>query len=275
LVGLKPGRGVLPVNLGADDWFGLVEHGMLATNVADAALGFAVLCGRVPEPLVQPGRLRIAVSLRSPVAGVRADGATRRAVNNAAKVLVEAGHDTISANPVYPTSLGMRGMATWFAAAYRDAESMGLNIGNLQARTRRHIRMGEWAWRRGYVRDADREQFRQLCLDFFAKQEIDLLLMPILSGPPLKAKPWSDSSWLSNLVANVRYAPYAAPWNITGFPAITVPMGQRPDGLPASVQIVGRPGTELLLLAVAGQIELASPWQLHAPGFPKVATETA
>src|SRR5688572_30479362 len=51
LVGIKPGRGVVPANVGASDWFGMIEHGILATTVADAALGFAVLAGRTPSAL--------------------------------------------------------------------------------------------------------------------------------------------------------------------------------------------------------------------------------
>src|SRR6184192_3027777 len=66
LLGIKPGRGVVPCRLGATDWFGLTEHGILATTVADAAVGFAVLAGKSPDPLVEPGRLRVAVSSRSP-----------------------------------------------------------------------------------------------------------------------------------------------------------------------------------------------------------------
>jgi amidase len=47
-----------------------------------------------------------------------------------------------------------------------------------------------------------------------------------------------------------------------------VPVGKRPDGMPAAVQLVGPPGSELTLLAVAGQFEMAAPWQRHAPGYP-------
>jgi amidase len=60
---------------------------------------------------------------------------------------------------------------------------------------------------------------------------------------------------------NVRYAPYQAPWNFSGLPALVVPVGVRPDGLPLAVQLVGPPDSELLLLAVAGQLEMQNPWQ--------------
>lgn len=271
LIGLKPGRGVLPVGLGDDDhWFGLVEHGILATTVADAALGFAVLGGRTPEPLTQPGRLRIAVSVRSPVDGVRPDEGNRAALQSARTILADNGHETVAADPVYPRSLGLRGMATWFAAAYREAQESALDRAQLQRRSRRHVRVGEIAWRRGWVRQQDREAFRQMCLGFFTGNRFDVLMTPVLAHSPLIARHWHRRGWLANLVANVRYAPYPAPWNITGFPALTVPVGIRPDGLPAAVQLVGAPGAELLLLAVAGQIELAAPWRRHAPGYPRL-----
>src|SRR5215475_4638851 len=71
LVGIKPGRGVVPSDLG---WFGMAEHGILATTVADAVVGLAVLAGWAPPRLTPPERLRVAVSTRSPVAGVFPDG---------------------------------------------------------------------------------------------------------------------------------------------------------------------------------------------------------
>jgi amidase len=97
----------------------------------------------------------------------------------------------------------------------------------------------------------------------------DLLVTPALAGPPPRAERWSRRSWRANLFGSLRYAPYAAPWNVAGLPAIAVPSGTRRDGLPASVQIVGPPGSEELLLSVAAQLEEAAPWQHLAPGLPK------
>jgi amidase len=269
LVGLKPGRGVVvPYRLGGADWFGLAEHGVLATTVADAAAGFAVLAGQRAGALEEPARLRVAVSLRCPVQGVRADGANRSAVATAARLLLGAGHDTLRAGPTYPTWLGLRGMATWFAAAYRDAEAAGLGRAALQPRTRRHVVLGEWASRRGYVRESDRERWRERSLAFF--DSYDLLLTPALAAVPPLAQAWSARPWRANLLANLRYAPYAAPWNVAGFPAIVVPVGMRSEGVPVGVQLVGPPGSERLLLAVAGQFEQAAPWPRHAPLAPPI-----
>jgi amidase len=264
LVGLKPGRGVVPAQLGIDDWFGLVENGVLTTTVADAALGFSVLAGRVPVKLVEPGRLRVGVSVRSPMAGLHPDQPNREAVATAAKLLIGAGHDAIGADPKYPTKLGLITTATWFASAYREAEAQGLDLATLQPRTRRHIKLGKSMWERGWVRQEQRDAWRETSIKFFADKGVDVLLMPALAATPPPADGNATGSWRRNMLTNVRYAPYAAPWNMAGLPAIVVPVGTRPDGLPLAVQIVGPPDSELLLLSIAGQLEVINPWQRHA-----------
>src|SRR5690242_9003813 len=92
IVGLKPGRGAVPAGIGANDWYGLTENGILATTVGDAHLGFAVLSGRAPQPLTPPGRLRVAVSLRSPVTGVFPDAGARKGLSDALRLLLTHGH---------------------------------------------------------------------------------------------------------------------------------------------------------------------------------------
>jgi amidase len=205
------------------------------------------------------------------VAGVRPDEPNRRAVAAASRLLVAAGHDAVPVDPHYPTSLGLRGIATWLAAAARDVQVSGIDRRSLQRRTRRHVALGEWATRRGLVRESDRAGWRERSINFFTDNSVDLLLTPALAATPPPAVAWSDRSWRANLLTNIRYAPYAAPWNIAGLPALVVPVGRRPDGLPVGVQLVGPPGSELLLLAVAGQFELAAPWQRHAPTWPRVS----
>ena len=264
LIGLKPGRDVIPVDLGPDGWLGLVEHGILATTVADATLGFSVLAGRSPAKLTPPDKLRIGVALRSPVQGVRPDEPNRDAVATAARLLGQAGHDTVTAEPSYSAGLGLTGLLTWFAAAYRDADASGLDLKKLQPRTRRHIRLGKIAWQRGWVRQQQRDAWRDKCIAFFHDRKIDVLLTPALATTPPPAEGHSAGSWRRNMLTNVRYAPYAAPWNIAGLPAIVVPIGIRPDGLPVGVQFIGRPDSELLLLSIAGQLEVANPWTRDA-----------
>jgi amidase len=172
-------------------------------------------------------------------------------------------------DPGYPPSLAPKILATWFASAHLDAAE--LDQAALQQRTQRHVALGERTLQRGLVRDADRAAWRERCQNWFADGRYDVLVTPALATAPPAAEHWSARSWRANMLVNARYAPYEAPWNFAGFPGLVVPVGVRADGLPVAVQLVGPPGAELLLLAVAGQIEEAAPWRRHAPGWPRMA----
>ncbi|MBA3489534.1 MAG: amidase, partial [Longispora sp.] len=124
LVGLKPGRGVVPAGIGTNAWYGLAENGILASTVADAAVGFAVLAGRRSHKLTEPGRLRFAVSLNSPIPGVTPDADNRAAVSRAVRSLVAAGHSAVRAEVPYSKRLPAVILATWTASAYLDARDL-------------------------------------------------------------------------------------------------------------------------------------------------------
>jgi amidase len=166
--------------------------------------------------------------------------------------------------------LGLRVLARWFLAATPTAADAHLEFDTLQPRTRRHIRGGMWAHRRGLVREQDATAFRAACESWFASG-YDALVTPAVAGSPPAAVDWHARSWRANLLAAMRFAPFTAAWNVAGLPAVVVPMGVRPDGLPVAVQLVGPPGSELTLLGLAGQLEQASPWLRHAPGWPRPA----
>jgi amidase len=266
LVTLKPGRGVVPAGLGADSWSGMAENGVLATTVADLALGHAVLAGAAPAPLPEPGRpLRIAVSTRSPVPGVRADAATRAAVEATAEALLVDGHVVFRVDPPLPAGAAIGGIARWMAGAHDDLEHLGLDPADLLPRSRTHARIGRLARRAGLVRPATAEAFRDRMVRFFTG--IDVLLTPVTSGPPLAAGEWHERSFLANVTANARWAPWTAAWNLAGLPAVVLPAGPRPDGGPVGVQFVGPPDTEQRLLWLAGELERRAPWRRHAPPF--------
>jgi amidase len=89
----------------------------------------------------------------------------------------------------------------------------------------------------------------------------------MLAQPPPRAIAWHAKGWAANLLANIRYAPFAAPWNLAGWPAMAVPAGRHPRGLPLSIQLVGRPGSEAVLLGVAAELERLRPWPRLAPGY--------
>jgi amidase len=266
LVTLKPGRGVVPAELGLDSWSGMAENGALATTVGDLALVQAVLAAEPPSAPQDPGRpLRIAVSTRSPLPGVRADGPGLAAVDEVVALLVEAGHTVVRRNPPITTGAGAAGLAQWMAGAEDDIRAYGLDRRALQPRSRTHARLGRLVRRMGWVRPRAGERFRERMTGFF--EDVDLLLTPVTAGPPLAARPWHERSFLANVTANARWAPWAAPWNVAGLPALVLPAGSRPDGVPVAVQVVGPPGAEGRLLWVAGELERRNPWRRYAPVF--------
>jgi amidase len=116
------------------------------------------------------------------------------------------------------------------------------------------------------VKDSDREGFRARLAEYFAN--LDLLIMPILANSPVEAARWGQRSWPRVFAANARYAPYSAPWNHAGYPAVSVPAGLHPStGTPLAVQLVAPDGGEQLLISVASLLERLAPWPRIAPGY--------
>ncbi|MEU9223765.1 amidase family protein [Streptomyces massasporeus] len=260
LVTIKPGQGVVPTGDGDSTWFGMSENGPLATTVEDARLMFSVLAGTEPGPVSAPGVLRVAVSLRSPLAGVTISRPYAAAARDAAGLLMRAGHQVRRADPPYPLSLATTSLAHWTAGTAADARPLDPRL--LTRRTRVHARLGR-PFLRTVSSGASREQLRRRLEPFFT--EHDVLLTPALARRSPKAGPWHERGWLSNVLANTNYSPLTPAWNLTGWPAMSVPCGTLPSGAPCAVQLVGRPGTESLLLDLAGQLEERNPWQRTAP----------
>jgi amidase len=271
LVGLKPGSGVLPPPFEqTDPWFGLAEHGPLATTVADAALLLAVMAGR-PEwaEIAVPDRpLRVAVSTRPPVAGWPVDREYQAAARAAGETLAHAGHGVRAADPPYPLTLGTTALATWCVCA--DGCTRTLDRRMLDWAVRGHARAGRLARRLGLPRPEARQRLRNQLEPFFA--QVDVLVTPALAQPPPAAVRWGNRGWLRNVVTASRYSLFAPPWNLTGWPAAVVPAGLHRTGVPLAVQLVAPPGGERMLLAIARQLELHQPWPRHAPAYNLVPT---
>jgi amidase len=274
LVTLKPGLGVVPAEIGADSWSDMAENGALTTTVADLALTHAVLAGEEPAPVGAPDRpLRIAVSTRSPIPGLHVDAPTRAAVDAVVAQLVSAGHTVVPRNPPISTGAAMGALARWMAGAEDDAAHLGLDRSALQPRSRTHARIGRMVRRAGLIRPRTQQRFREQMAVFF--EDVDVLLTPVTTGPPLAARPWHERSFLANVTANARWAPWTAAWNLAGLPALVLPAGSRPEGLPLAVQFIGPAGAETRLLSIAGELERARPWRRHAPVFDPIAPPVA
>ncbi len=256
LVGIKPGRGLVPAELGVDSWFGMSENGPLATTVADAALMLSVMADRPDLAVVpDPGMLRIAVSTGSPLPVVRVDPHWRAAAERAAAALGGLGHQVRTAPLPYPAN-PLPVLARWTAGAAADAADLDRAL--LQRRTRGHVAVGRVL--APLVRPEQVTRLQNRLRGYFT--DCDVVLTPTLAAVPPAAASWSTRSWLANVVANIRYAPFPSMWNFAGWPAASVPAGIHPvTGTPLGVQIAAPPGGEARILAVAAQLERVLPWQ--------------
>jgi amidase len=264
--GIKPGLGLVPADVGVDSWMGLLENGVLASTVADATRMLEVIAGASFEP-VDLQRLRIAASVKATGPGIILNRACTRAVRQCAQLLITAGHTVEIDDPAYPLWLTPTTIVYWFAVPVPDADFY-LTGSGIQARTRKHLRAGRAVLRVRPPRASDRDRLRAALAPFFERH--DVLVMAALGRPQQAARRWGDGSWLRSVAASIMFAPMTEVWNMAGFPAASVPLGIT-AGMPVSVQLVAAPGGEAALLALAAQIESASPWPRHAPAYEPLA----
>jgi amidase len=98
-------------------------------------------------------------------------------------------------------------------------------------------------------------------------ESYDVVLTPGLAGRPVpigEIDACSDDPW-EDFGRSGRFTPYTAIFNVTGQPAISVPLFHGDDGLPTSIQLAGRPADEATLLSLAAQLEAARPWAERRP----------
>lgn len=94
---------------------------------------------------------------------------------------------------------------------------------------------------------------------------LDVLVLPVLMHPTIRVREWAKLRASQELENIIRWIAPCPPFNITGQPAIAIPAGFTPDGLPLGIQLIGRPGDEITVIALAAQIEAETSWSQHRP----------
>ena len=284
LVGIKPQRGRISVHPWSDAFQGLTVNGPLARTVADAALLLDAVAGAHPDdphrpPAVgasaaarrDPGRLRIAVAFRPPLTLTRAapHPEVRRAVCALAETLARLGHHVEEARPRY----GLIGLSFVPRATAGIAELAALHPepALLDPRTRSALRTGTRLGGR-VVRAARAREVRQHrrigALFDTPGSGFDVLLTPTTAAPPPRIGAFDRlSAWRTDL-AMATACPYAWPWNVLGWPGISVPAGFTGDGLPIGAQLLGPSRSEERLISLAAQLESDRRWFEHRPPVP-------
>lgn len=277
LVGLKPGRGLVPAGESPGDVARLVVAGPLARTAADAGLMLDALVPGASDyhghSSRQPRRLRIGVSLDSPwqtIFPFTPDPAALDALDAGVKALEAAGHETFEAPIGYDNRYPDAFTTAWTAA-----------VGSLRIAGRREALLAPLTRtfrRRAQQRSAAKlheslELLRQFTRDTRAQYAAwDLILTPSLAQTP---RPvgwftgtghgdgyWPSAEWSGDADGDYRkqceYAPWSSMVNVCGLPAISIPAhwtgGAAGAGLPMGIQLIGPPGSETLLLQVTNQL---------------------
>uniref|UniRef100_UPI0035715377 amidase n=1 Tax=Nocardia camponoti TaxID=1616106 RepID=UPI0035715377 len=252
--GIKPGRSVVPAEIGTSSWDGLAENGIFASTVSDAALGLSVLAGR-PDlaELHQPRTLRIGVAVASPSRWIHVDRHWTAAARIAGAHAAALGHH------VEPIELSYEGtmaamLLRWTTATLDDADAL-TEPDRLPERTRKHLTIGRVIRALHLVRPKQLDRIESRLLDFF--ENFDVVITPTLAASPPRARQWATRGWAANVVSCLRYAPFTGLWNLVGWPAASLPMGTHPHAhTPLAAQLIGQPGSEATLLGLAAQLEL-------------------
>ncbi len=193
----------------------------------------------------------------------RLSGDQRGAWERTATLLGELGHDVIERDPAYGLA-GLAFMQAWLRGTYEVSREVP-DPSRLERSTRQMASAGRYL-----VPDRRRGQLVAQLREISARilelwQEVDVLLTPALTSTAIAAEGGYGRAAPVAIDKASRFTPWTPAWNMTGQPAVTLPAGFGVDGLPLSVQLVGRPGAEDLLYSLAGQIEAARPWAHHRP----------
>ena len=293
LVGLKPSRG--RVSLGpdfGDVWHGLAIEGVVSRSVRDTAGVLDAIAGTMPgdpyaappqrrpfaqEVAANPGRLRIGIMKQSPAGGAPLHADCSAAVADVARLLESLGH---TVEESHPAALDEKEHNEHFTdvVACHAAETLE-EMGRLAGKTIAQQDVELWTWtfaERGRRLSAGRylaaigwlqvwtRRVAQLWADGF-----DLLLTPTIAEPPpplgtLVATADNPTRGWERLLALIQFTP---PYNVTGQPAISLPLHWNAAGLPIGTQLVAAFGREDLLIQVAAQLEQARPWKDRRPAI--------
>jgi amidase len=289
-VGLKPSRGRVSMQpIWTEGGVGLPVDGVLTRTVRDTAAGLDVLAGYepgdafvVPPPAASfadaaerdPGRLRVGFGMESPN-GAPVDPDVQSTVRAAAELLAELGHDVEEVQPhVDAEHFAENFVKVWVGGTGEEihtlAELRGSPIGDdeIEPLTQQMREVADSMTATDYL----------IALDYLRRisrtvtrwwDDYDVLVTPTLAKPAIEIgalKPADDEPPITQLMNSATWVPFTPVWNVTGQPAISLPLGQSQSGLPIGVQFIGALGAEETLIALGAQLEQARPWADRRPG---------
>jgi amidase len=273
LFGLKPSRGRISLAPEEEGWTGLAVLGCVSRTVIDTALWLDITSGGSTEPgapppperpfvesaRTAPGKLRVAWSTLAPRAAAPATVAdnVKVATRETAELLATLGHEVSQRDPDWG-AIGNNITPRFLRGVSQTVDQVPLPE-RLERRTRGFGRLGRQLPDAIFERamrgvEADRRRVNAIF------DHCDVLVTPAMGGTALPIRRWEGQGALRTVLGMSRFYPYCIPWNHLGNPAMAVPAGFDVDGMPLSVQVIGRPGEESTLLSLAAQLEAERPW---------------
>ena len=279
LVGLKPSRGRVSAAPVYGDPVGLSTAGPLARTVRDAAALLDVLAGPAvgdpswaPPPTGSfleacdrdPGRLRVARFSAPVIADADVHPEVRAGFEATSALLVSLGHDVEEVEvPLPPETVPV------FETCWAVLTALSVPPPGTEDRLRPLTR---WLQERGRAVSGPEFGLAVGAARRFAASALralsayDVVLTPTLAQPPLLIGEIRDDDHPDrDFEAQKRFTPWTSAWNLTGMPAVTLPLHRTPSGLPVGVMLAARPADEETLLSVSAQLEAAAPWTLAHP----------
>jgi amidase len=292
LVGFKPSRGLIsggPIGFGA---FGLPTHGPIGRTVADVAALLDAMAVPIPgEPYLPPPRpkggylaaagfagagqpnaragplprLRIGRFTSPMLVDTPVEPSCVAAVDATAAALAGAGHEVVEVAAPFGPDVWPLFEQIWYALSLAPVPP---------EREDRLLPLTRWLRRRGAALSAGglmatlAELQLRVRHGVAAEAGVDLLLSPTLAVPQAPVGWFAETGDpADDFDRQRRFSPYCAIYNVTGQPAVSLPVAATEDGLPVGVMLAAPVGGDALLLAVAAEVERLMPWRDRHPAI--------
>ena len=280
LYGIKPTRGRISQGPMMPDLIGLSTDGPLARTVADAALLLDAMTGNHPGDMYtlpavpagesflsyatrEPGKLRIGRSVKTVIEGAEVHPDCLAAYEDATELLVSLGHEVEDVDLPFPVEAVPSFLSLWFAMATLapiapEQESQLLPL-------TRYLRA------RGMELSASELLLHQAILQGIVRPAItalnayDVILNPTVALPPRPVGWFDEVEPFENFTRQTQFTPWTALYNLSGQPAVNVPLYWSGEGLPIGIMLAGRMGAEGTLISLSAQLEAARPWKDRHP----------
>ena len=289
LVGLKPSRGRISRAPDLGDHM-LSTDGALTRTIDDAAAMLDLMSGHevgdatwAPPPEApfaelsrrDPGKLRVALTFDMPIEA-QLDPAYERATRDAAELLESLGHHVEEVEAPWKGADLLPTFSALWATQVAASVMHGQLVTGTEPSAKNIEPLSMWLYETGNSIQAPQYVAAVAVLQAFARgivsfwNDWDLVLTPSLARPPVRhgeIDPLGENP-AYEFKKSGEFTPWTAGMNVTGQPAISLPLAQSEDGLPLGAHLIGAPLAEGLLLAVGRQLEQVRPWAERIPPEP-------